>query len=110
MNRVITKSENISLPQELTLSVTLDQLINAIGFEVSQHAGLQHVTGVLPCIVSMRIQCQSACMSHVYRLPIGGQYSTNSKMPLDYRLLHLLAEPHEATCIHHVTSINTCCY
>ena len=40
MDRVITQSENISLPQELTLSVTLDQLINAIGFEVSQHADL----------------------------------------------------------------------
>ena len=71
MDRVITQSENISLPQELTLSVTLDQLINAIGFEVSQHADLQLVTGVLPRVVCVRIQCQSTCMSHVYRLPIG---------------------------------------
>ena len=62
MDRVITQSENISLPQELTLSVTLDQLINAIGFEVSQHAGLQLVTGVLPCIVSV-------C---TYSVPISG--------------------------------------
>ena len=65
MDRVITQSENISLPQELTLSVTLDQLINAIGFEVSQHADLQLVTGVLPRVVCMRIQCQSTSMSHV---------------------------------------------
>ena len=46
MDRIISQSENISLPQEITLSVTLDQLINAIGFEVSQHSDLQLVTSM----------------------------------------------------------------
>ena len=66
MDRVISQSENISLPQEITLSVTLDQLTNAIGFEVSQHADLQLVTSMLLCVVGMHIQCQSTCMSHVH--------------------------------------------
>ena len=47
MDRVISQSENIFLPQEITLSVTLDQLTNAIGFEVSQRADLQLVTSML---------------------------------------------------------------
>ena len=75
MDRVISQSENISLPQEITLSVTLDQLTNAIGFEVSQHADLQLVTSMLLCVVSMHIYYRVPIYMHessIYRLPIGG--------------------------------------
>ena len=52
MDRVISQSENIFLPPQITLNVTLDQLTNAIGFEVSQHADLQLVSMLL-CVVSI---------------------------------------------------------
>ena len=38
LDRVISQSETLSLPQGATLSVTLNQLTNAIGFGVSGHA------------------------------------------------------------------------
>lgn len=38
LDRVISQSETLSLPQGTTLSVTLNQLTNAIGFGVSGHA------------------------------------------------------------------------
>ena len=66
MDRVISQSENIFLPTQITLNVTLDQLTNAIGFEVSQHADLQLVSMLL-CVVSI---CTYGM--HESRLPIGG--------------------------------------
>ena len=66
VDRVISQSENIFLPPQITLNVTLDQLTNAIGFEVSQHADLQLVSMLL-CVVSI---CTYGM--HESRLPIGG--------------------------------------
>jgi len=55
-NRVITQSQIVPLQREITLGVTLDQLPNAIGFEVSANSA-NHIIQAEPAGAFSYIVC-----------------------------------------------------